>query len=287
MTKRRGGRESAEVTPLAVIGAGKMAEAIVRAGIASGALRARSVVAADVDGGRQRYFQKRLGVRAVAENAEAVREAQTVLLSVKPQAMGEAVGSVARELGDKALVISIAAGVPTRVIEGLFRPRRVRVVRAMPNTPMLIGQGIVAVAAGKYARPGDLTAAERLFAGAAEVVRVPEKLMDAVTAVSGSGPAYIFYLVEQMTRAGMELGLKADVARRLAAVTAAGAGAMLRAGGDAGELRRAVTSPGGTTQAAIEVMSSRGWDRIARAAIAAACRRGRELGRAAGRRGGK
>ena len=208
-----------------------------------------------------------------------MRGAVLVLLSVKPQTMWAALDSIAAALPSEAVIISIAAGVPTRVIESRLGPSA-RVVRAMPNTPMLVGQGIVALAPGSLATANDLAIAERLFSATAQVVRVPENLMDAVTAVSGSGPAYIFYLVEQMTQAAIELGLAPEIAKKLATATAAGAGAMLLGGEEPAELRKRVTSPGGTTQAAVELMESRGLGKIVRDAIAAAEKRGNELGKA-------
>jgi pyrroline-5-carboxylate reductase len=277
--QRRSGKVAGpSIARLAVIGAGNMAQAIVGGALRARALKPRQVVAADVAPERREFFKDRLKVRAIADNAAAVRGAAVVLMSVKPQTMAEALDSIAAALSGDALIISIAAGVPTRAIESRLGPTA-RVVRAMPNTPMLIGQGIVALASGSRATPADLATAQRLFSATALVVRVPEELMDAVTAVSGSGPAYIFYLVEQMTRAGIELGLAPDIAKKLATVTAAGAGAMLIGDEDPAELRRRVTSPGGTTQAAIELMESRGLDKIVRDAIAAAEKRGKELGK--------
>ena len=149
----------------------------------------------------------------------------------------------------------------------------------MPNTPMLVGQGMVALAAGRNATPDDLADATRIFATAASVISVEEDKLDAVTAISGSGPAYFFYLVEQMVRAGVELGLTAEQSHELAARTAVGAAQMLVKNDDSPqELRRKVTSPGGTTQAAITHMESARVGESIVEAIKAAHRRSRELG---------
>src|SRR5439155_5111255 len=154
-----------------------------------------------------------------------------------------------------------------------------RVIRTMPNTPMLVGEGMVAMAPGRNATTEDLATARKLFQAAAEVIELDEAHIDTVTAVSGSGPAYFFYLVEQMIRAGIELGLTSDHAALLARKTAAGAAKMLMASSDSpAELRRKVTSPGGTTEAAINHMTSNNWPKITVDAIKAAQSRGKELG---------
>jgi pyrroline-5-carboxylate reductase len=178
------------------------------------------------------------------------------------------------------LVISVAAGISTGYIERhLGGGRAWRVVRTMPNTPMLVAEGMAAIAPGKHATPADLADARRLFESAASVVEVTEDKLDAVTALSGSGPAYVFYLVEHMIRAGVELGLTPDQARQLATRTAVGACKMLATSQDSPEaLRRKVTSPGGTTQAAVTHLEKSGVGPAVVAAIKAADQRSRELG---------
>jgi pyrroline-5-carboxylate reductase len=149
----------------------------------------------------------------------------------------------------------------------------------MPNTPMLVGEGMVAVAAGRHATPKDVAAARRIFEASAEVIEVAEGQIDAVTALSGSGPAYFFYFVEQMIRAGVQMGLSEEQAHRLASKTALGAGRMLLNGTDSPqELRRKVTTPNGTTHAAISRMEERGLGDIIVEAVRAAERRSKELG---------
>jgi pyrroline-5-carboxylate reductase len=179
-----------------------------------------------------------------------------------------------------ALVVSIAAGISTRFIETHLGARaKWRVIRTMPNTPMLVGEGMVAMSPGSNATAADLAAARRIFESAATVIEVEEDKLDAVTAISGSGPAYFFFLVEQMIKAGVEMGLTPDQARTLASTTASGAAKMLLSSGDSPEeLRRKVTSPNGTTHAAITHMQQAGWPDITVAALHAACRRSKELG---------
>ncbi len=265
---------------LAIIGAGNMAEVIVRSVLRAGGVVPDQMIAADPSPQRRELFEHALGVRCVDSPALAVSGALTVLLSVKPQHVGEVMREIAPVIEDDALLISIAAGVTISFLESFLAGRRCRVVRTMPNTPMLVGAGAVAIAAGTRATPSDLERARSLFEPAAVVIEVPEDKLDAVTALSGSGPAYFFYLVEQMSRAGEEMGLSSDEARILAVRTAIGSGKMLESADvPVAELRRRVTSPGGTTEAAIAHMQQNRLDEIIVAAIKAAQRRGRELGR--------
>jgi len=263
---------------LGIIGAGNMAEAIARGVIAKGVLRPEKIIAADVSPQRRELFQNELRIRAVEDNLEAARQSSTLLLSVKPQQMQQALEGIGKILSPDALVISIAAGITTSFIEQHLGKGNWRVIRTMPNTPMLVGEGMVAIAPGKHASATDLAKARMLFESAATVIDVSEDKLDAVTALSGSGPAYIFFLVEQMIAAGIRLGLTPEQSRTLACKTAMGAGRMLVTSPDSpAELRRKVTSPGGTTQAAITHMESHGMPAIIIDALAAACARSREL----------
>ena len=265
---------------LAIIGAGTMAEAIARGILRAGLLSADQMIASDVTEARRSLFQDDLHVRAVSDNAAAVRSAKTILLSVKPQQMEAVLGEIGRHASPDALFVSIAAGVSSASIERhLGAGQNWRIVRTMPNTPMLVGEGIVAISPGRHATPQDLAQARRIFESAAGVIELPEEKLDAVTALSGSGPAYFFFLVEQMIRAGMELGLTREQAHTLATRTALGSARMLVTCPDSPEeLRRKVTSPNGTTQAAIETMQSRQVPEGIVAAILRAAERSRELG---------
>jgi len=212
-------------------------------------------------------------------------------LSVKPQQMGALLDSIAPVLHPGQLIVSIAAGISTHFIESRLNAARAagaksavpvsawRVIRTMPNTPMLMGAGMVALARGSHATETDAERATSLFATAAKVIQVTEDKLDAVTAVSGSGPAYFFLLVEQMIRAGEALGLTPAEARTLSVQTAVGAAKMLAESSDSPqELRRKVTSPNGTTHAAVTLMQERGADVAMADAVQAAARRSRELG---------
>ena len=264
---------------LGLIGAGRMGEAMVRGILAAHRLAREEILAADPDPDRRRMFLKGLGVSAVAENETVVEQAATILVAVKPQVFDRAITPVGSLFGPAKLLISICAGVSTHHIETLVASGT-RVVRAMPNTPIGVGRGIVAISGGSRASEADLAEAERLLGAAAETLRVPEDLMDAVTAVSGSGPAYFFYLMELLARAGVKVGLSEEEARHLARVTFEGAARLLvESGAEPEDLRRQVTSPGGTTESAIRTLDALGFAKMVEEAVRAARDRGHELGR--------
>ena len=262
---------------LGVIGAGNMAEALLRGGIAANIIDCNAVIASDPDFSRRQHFTRELGVTTSEGNADAAA-CRRVLLAVKPQVMGQVLEGIAEALAADATVISIAAGIKTDFISEALGGRG-HIVRVMPNTPMLVGAGVSALAAGPRATEDDLAWAQRLFAACGATVRVEESMIDAVTAVSGSGPAYFFYLIEAMVAAGMAEGLEAEVALELAVQTCVGASKLLVRSGETPEVLRAkVTSPGGTTQAAIESLDAAGVKGALIAAVRQAAQRSRELG---------
>jgi pyrroline-5-carboxylate reductase len=265
---------------LAILGAGNMAEAIARAILDTKLFSAKDIVASDPTDARRTLFESELKIQTTTDNADAVKNAAIILLSVKPQQMADVLSRIAPYLQSKALIVSIAAGISTDFIERhLAMQSPPRIIRAMPNTPMLVGEGMVGLARGRHATADDLATARKLFDAAAKVIEVNEDQIDAVTAVSGSGPAYFFLLVENMIRAGMEMGLSQEHARQLATQTALGAATMLVRSEDSPEvLRQKVTSPGGTTHAAITHMESRDVPQAIVDALKAAQARGRELG---------
>ena len=265
---------------LAILGAGNMAEAIARGVIARGVFKPDQIIAADPVEARRTLFSG-LGIKSVSDNAEAARNAKVLLLSTKPYQMKEALAPVGAVMNEKTLVISIAAGITSRaIVDALGGGKKWRVIRTMPNTPMLVGEGVVGMAPGEFATTDDLKLARRIFEAAAVVIDVPEDKIDAVTALSGSGPAYFYFLVESMVRAGVEMGLKIEDATKMAIKTAAGAGKLLVSSTDSpSELRKKVTTPGGTTHAAISHMEARNFGQIIVDALKAAETRGKELGR--------
>jgi pyrroline-5-carboxylate reductase len=261
---------------IAILGGGKIGEALL-SGLLRGERTTADIVISEKHPERAAYLADTFGVQ-VADVAGAVKQAETLLIAVKPQDIDALLAEMAPAIEARHLVVSVAAGVTTAHIErGL--PGGVPVVRCMPNTPALVDQAMTAVAAGAHAGDEHLSVAEALLGAVGRVVRVPEGQLDAVTALSGSGPAYFFYLVEAMIDAGILLGLPRTLAAELIVQTAVGSAMMLR---DSGEhpvqLREAVTSPGGTTIAAIRELEVHGVRAALLAAIEAAARRSRELG---------
>ena len=260
---------------LAVLGAGKMGEALL-----SGLLRAGTPVSGIVVSTRRETraaeLANRYGVRALP-SSDAAAAAETLVVTVKPQDMAALLGQIDQVVTPAHLVISVAAGIPTAFVEKRLAAG-VPVVRVMSNTPVLVDQAMSAISPGSAATEEHLARAEELFGHVGRVLRVPEEHQDAVTALSGSGPAYFFYLVEAMTDAGILLGLPRAVAADLLVQTALGAALMLR---DSGEhpvkLREAVTSPAGTTINAIRELERHGVRAALIAAIEAARDRSREL----------
>ena len=266
---------------LSILGAGNMAEAIARGVIAKKVFSPAQIIAADPVEVRRTLFSDQLHIKSVSDNAEAARDAKVLLLSTKPYQMKDALAPVGAAMNDSTLVISIAAGITSRaIVDALGGGKKWRVIRTMPNTPMLVGEGVVGMAKGEHATAADVETARRIFEAAAVVIDVPEDKIDAVTALSGSGPAYFSFLVESLVRAGVEMGLKPEDAATMAIKTAAGAGKLLTSSTDSpAELRRKVTTPGGTTHAAISYMESKDLGQTIVDAIKAAEARGRELGK--------
>lgn len=265
---------------LGLVGAGNMAEAIVRGVLRGERADASRIIVSNPSEGRRNLFQTELGVVATDDNTVVARSAKTVVLCVKPQKAAEVLAGMAHRVDDDALVVSVMTGISAKFIQDALGGGKRRVVRAMPNTPIRVGEGMVAVARGSYATAADIMTATNLFSASADVMEVTEDQLDAVTAVSGSGPAYFFYLVEAMTAAGVEMGLTEDQALRLATRTACGAGHMLVAGAELpAELRRQVTSPNGTTHAAIQSLADAGFPKIVADAMLAAKNRSKELGK--------
>jgi len=263
---------------LGFIGAGNMAEAICRGAVAGGVTEAGSVIACDVMPQRTLIFEA-IGARIAESNREVAERADTIVLAVKPQNTAAVLPELAGLVARPKLLVSICAGVTTDTIEAALGGEP-PVVRVMPNTPLLVGKGMSVLAGGRWATPDDLERAQAIFAAVGDALVLAEIDIDAVTAVSGSGPAYFFYLVEAMTEAGVAEGLDPEVAERLARRTAEGAGALLAASNEpAEELRCRVSSPGGTTLAALEQMEQGGVKEALVKAVRRAAERSRELGR--------
>ncbi len=265
---------SDQTMTIGVIGCGNMGSALVRGLIQKGG--PKGILCFDPDRKKLSQLARRYGVQAAHSNREVAR-AKVILLTVKPQQMEQVLAEIRPYLEHRPLLISIAAGIPTRWVERKVGPR-MPVVRVMPNTPALVGAGISAIAPGRFARAKDRKAAERIFRSVGEVIHLPERLLNAVTAISGSGPAYVFYLMEQMMETAVRLGLPKPVARDLVLKTVLGAARLAEgAKEDPRVLRLRVTSKGGTTEAAFRVFARRNLEKILRQGIQAAAQRAKEL----------
>jgi pyrroline-5-carboxylate reductase len=260
---------------IAVLGTGKMGEALL-SGMLRGGVSPQDVVVTARRAERAEELRTRYAVQ-VASSAEAAAGAETLILTVKPQDMAGLLAEMAPHTPPHRLVVSAAAGITTSFIQDRLAAGT-PVVRVMSNTPVLVDEAMSAVSAGAHAEEEHLVRTESIFRPVGRTIRVPESQQDAVTALSGSGPAYFFYLVEAMTDAGILLGLPRQVAHDLIVQTAIGAAVMLR---DSGEhpvtLREAVTSPAGTTINAIRELENHGVRAAMLSALEAARDRGREL----------
>ncbi|MGL4177668.1 MAG: pyrroline-5-carboxylate reductase [Dermatophilaceae bacterium] len=260
---------------VAIFGAGVMGETLLSGLIRAGREPADLVVAERrVD--RAAELIERYGVR-VLDNVSAAAAADTLVLVVKPQDMAGLLDDIRDHVRPGGLVVSLAAGIPTSFLEQRL-PDGIAVVRVMPNTPALVDQGMAAVSAGAHCGPDQLREAETLLAATGKVAEVPEALQDAVTAISGSGPAYIFYVVEAMIEAGVVLGMPRATATELVVQTLYGAATMIRETGQHPTvLREQVTSPGGTTAAALRELDDHKVRAAFITAMEAAARRSQEL----------
>lgn len=261
---------------IAILGAGKMGEALL-----SGMLRAGvapdGVIAAVRRDERAEALRDSYGIE-VTSAAQAAGKASTLLITVKPQDMGALLEEIAPVVRTDQLVISVAAGIPTKTIESRLAAD-IAVVRVMSNTPVLVDEAMSVISAGRHAREEHLRRAEELLRPVGKVLRIPESQQDAATALSGSGPAYVYFLVEAMVDAGILLGMSRASALEMVKQAVYGAATMLRESGEHPViLREAVTSPGGTTINAIRELERHGVRAAFLAAIEAARDRGRELG---------
>lgn len=262
---------------VAVLGGGVMGEALLGALLTAG-WTPEQVEVTEHATARADELAGRYAVRTGASSVDAASRADVVLVAVKPNVVGAVLDEIASALRGGALVVSVAAGLPIAFYEQRL-PAGTPVVRVMPNTPAVVGKGASAIAGGTHATEGHLVLTEKLLAATGLVVRVAEKDLDAVTAISGSGPAYAFYLVDAMAEAGVLLGLTRDLATRLAVATVEGAAALAAQSGDHPVvLRERVSSPGGTTVAAVAELDAHGVRAGVVAAARAAAERSRELG---------
>ncbi|MBW1988038.1 MAG: pyrroline-5-carboxylate reductase [Deltaproteobacteria bacterium] len=271
------------------VGAGNMAEALVGALVSSGLADPGQILVSDLSEERKKHILDTYGVKS-AGAGPLFDQSDVVIIAVKPKDVPGVLAEIARRPGfppvQKKLVISIAAGVRLESMEKILYEELsdsqrdlVPIIRVMPNTPALVCSGMSGLAENRHARKEDVELAHKILAATGDACRFKEEELDAVTAVSGSGPAYVFYLAEAMMRGAEEAGLSGEHARRLVTATLTGAARMIRVRDeDPAELRRKVTSPGGTTEAAIRVLDEAGVADAVVRAIQAAARRSEELG---------
>ena len=259
------------------IGGGNMAEALIK-GLLAGGVPATGLAVAEPDAQRRAFLAERYGASCIEDNNAVAASSDVIILAVKPQVAGAVLHEIRGAVAGEKLLISIMAGIKTATIEAAF-PEEVRVVRVMPNTPALVLEAASAFSPGAYATHGDLSLARRFFELVGKAWQVEEKLMDAVTGLSGSGPAYVLTFIEALSDAGVKNGLPRDVATGLAAQTVFGTAKLLLTTHEhPALLRDKVTSPGGTTIAGLHALEQEGFRGTVIDAVDAATARSKELG---------
>lgn len=262
---------------ITVIGAGHMASALIGGMLKAKLLAPERITAARRSESALAELKRRAGVRVETDNRKAVKGADVILIAVKPQGAAAVLDEISRSVTKGQLVISVMAGVTTELINRRLRKPN-PVIRAMPNTPALVDEGATALARGKHASEADLELAKAVFGAVGRVEVLPEHLLDAVTGLSGSGPVYIYMVIEAMTDGGVKMGIPRDIALRLAAQTVFGAAKLVR---DTGKhpaiLKDEVTTPGGTAIAAIHELESKGLRTVLIDAVVTATKRSKEL----------
>lgn len=269
-------------TRIGFIGAGRMATALARGFVQADLLLPRDIAASDpIEAARLAFARELPGANVVDQNCDVAAKSDVLFLAVKPQTMDGVLAEIRHTIAGNALIVSIAAGVTLqRLTAGL--PAGQRIVRVMPNTPCLVGQGASAYSAGEFATSSDRALVSQLLASVGVAYEVAEEQLNAVTGLSGSGPAFVYTMIEALVEGGTMAGLSGELALALAAHTVAGAAQMVLATGQSpADLRNCVTSPGGTTLAGLAVLEEGGFKQLVASAVAAATRRSVELGRGA------
>lgn len=263
------------------VGGGLMAEALIKGILQAGLVEAGQIMAADPAAARCELLRERYGIAVFSDAQEMLAECDVVLLAVKPQVMGDVLYTLASGFSSRHLVISIAAGVTISFIEGSLAGTGCRVVRVMPNTPAIVQEAASALSGGVRATAADLETAQSIFNAIGQCVVVDESYLDAVTGLSGSGPAYVFSFLEALIDAGVKVGLTRPIAEKLVLQTVLGSVKLAMETGDhPAQLRAMVTSPGGTTIAGLHVLERAGLQGILMDAVEAATERSRQLGSA-------
>ena len=274
------GRETAiKDTRFAFLGGGNMAEALIKGLLTGLGVDARHIVATDIVSERCDHLRGTYGINASEDNQQAVHDSEVIFLAVKPQTVPALLASIAPGVGEDKLFVSIAAGVPLSTLQHAL-PDDSRVVRVMPNTPALVLEGAAGISPGAAASADDVALVERIFNAVGRATVVSDSMMDTVTGLSGSGPAFVFALIEGLSDGGVLMGLDRPTSTMLAAQTVLGAAKMvLETGRHPGQLKDMVTSPAGTTIAGMEALEEGGLRGLMMAAVRRATERSEELGR--------
>ncbi len=267
-------------TLIGIIGCGNMGSALIEGIQKQAALRKKyHLMGSETDPNKRRDIQSKYRISVTQENQKLAQESEVILLAVKPQEIREVLKGITGQVGETKLILSIAAGIPTRLIEETLGGSP-KVVRIMPNTPALVSEGISAIAPGRFAQKSDVKIAKEILSSVSEVVELEEKYLDAVTALSGSGPAYFAYWIKALVEQGIDEGLDPKVALRLAEQTAKGTAVLLQKTKlSPEELITRVASKGGTTEAALKVFEQNQVGETIKRAVKAATERSRELSR--------
>ncbi|MBC8286321.1 MAG: pyrroline-5-carboxylate reductase [Nitrospinae bacterium] len=267
---------------LGFIGGGNMAEALIKGLVSASFIDAKSIFVAEPSKSKRDVLHAKYKVKVTGDNLELAKKCDILILAVKPQILKAVLRDIRTLVGSDTLVISVAAGVPISIMDGVLRgdsKKKFSVVRTMPNTPALVQEGVTAIASGKHVSKTDVKIAHRIFEAVGRTVDVEEGHLDAVTGLSGSGPAYIFMLIEALSDAGVKMGLSREVANILTIQTVLGSAKLARESGKhPGELKDMVTSPAGTTIAGLHALEEGGLRTTMMNAVEDATLRSRELG---------
>lgn len=268
---------------LGFIGGGNMAEAMIKGLISASFVESKNIFVSDVVPERLEFLHSKYKVKTLADNRELVEKSDILILAVKPQVVKKVMENVRDLIDAKKLLVSVAAGVPIATIHAVLKAgqdRKYNIVRTMPNTPALVQEGVTAIAAGVNVSKVDIQIAHRLFEAVGKTVDVDEVHLDAVTGLSGSGPAYIFMIIEALSDAGVKMGLSREVANTLTIQTVLGSAKLAgESKKHPGELKDMVTSPGGTTISGLHTLEAGGLRTTMMDAVEAATKRSQELGR--------
>ncbi|MFQ5673408.1 MAG: pyrroline-5-carboxylate reductase [Nitrospinales bacterium] len=268
---------------LGFLGAGNMTEAIIKGLLSASFIAAKNILASDILAARLDYLHKEYKIKTTGSNSEVVEKSDIILLAVKPQAIDKLLNEIKPLDTDQKLFVSIIAGVPTDIIEGILNDseaRKTAVVRTMPNTPALVQEAATAISPGANVSKNDIRLVHRIFEAIGKTVDVDEEQLDAVTGLSGSGPAYLFMIIEALSDAGVKMGLSRNTSNLLTVQTILGAAKLaLESGKHPGELKDMVTSPGGTTISGLHTLEAGGLRTSLMDAVEIATKRSAQLGK--------